>query len=358
MAQAFQSNVFQNDAFEVSSGGAAYTLDAQPTSYAVAGQAAALVSSKQLTSSSTSYTLTYPASTLLKAVSISASAGAFTLSGQPATLNTSKVLVASAGAYSYLGQSLTFTAARTLNLTSATYTLTGADSSVSSGKVFGLTSGSFVITGQTAELVVQTPNKILSADAATFLVSGSSSTFVRSHLLDLGATSYVLTSADAEFKLDKYFQTGAGEFDIAGAAASLTSGKLLVLDSLNSNSTYVDPGYVESGYVAGALGLAIERGYVSGGYAIPGYVGTSPDAYFGLSRTMASNAASFTMVGKAATLVAGGVLVWPDPSQVLLDVTYGPTGSEYVGTYTDSIRLELETGRLVKPIGAKLSILL
>ena len=59
----------------------------------------------------------------------------------------------------------------------------------------------------------------------------------------------------------------------------------------------------------------------------------------------------------ASGTVAGGI-VWPLPGQVQAGVVYGPTGVEYTGTYVDKIRLELETGRLAKPIGASLSILL
>jgi hypothetical protein len=63
-------------------------------------------------------------------------------------------------------------------------------------------------------------------------------------------------------------------------------------------------------------------------------------------------AATYTSSG------GGGTIVWPDPSTVLLGVQYGPTGTEYTGTYVDAIRYELTTGRLVKPLGTKLSILL
>ena len=36
----------------------------------------------------------------------------------------------------------------------------------------------------------------------------------------------------------------------------------------------------------------------------------------------------------AFQMFAAGVAVWPDPSQVLLGVTYGPTGADYTGTLT------------------------
>ena len=36
----------------------------------------------------------------------------------------------------------------------------------------------------------------------------------------------------------------------------------------------------------------------------------------------------------AFQMFAGGSPVWPDPSQVLLGVSYGPTGADYTGTLT------------------------
>ena len=53
---------------------------------------------------------------------------------------------------------------------------------------------------------------------------------------------------------------------------------------------------------------------------------------------------------------AGGIAVYPLPAQVLLGVTYGPTGAEFTGTM--SILLDLNTGRLVKIIGQKVALLL
>lgn len=65
--------------------------------------------------------------------------------------------------------------------------------------------------------------------------------------------------------------------------------------------------------------------------------------------------------GRAGSVFAiggDGAAVWPIPPNVRDGVVYGPNGTDYTGTYADKIRLELETGRLAKPIGDSLSILL
>ena len=55
---------------------------------------------------------------------------------------------------------------------------------------------------------------------------------------------------------------------------------------------------------------------------------------------------------------AGGLPVWPDPSVVLLGVTYGPTGADYTGTYVPGIMFELTTGNLIKPLSPKVALML
>jgi hypothetical protein len=58
----------------------------------------------------------------------------------------------------------------------------------------------------------------------------------------------------------------------------------------------------------------------------------------------------------AFQFTASGVAVYPDPMYVLIGVTYGPTGEDYVGTYQDPMRINLNTGELMKPIGSKFAL--
>ena len=56
--------------------------------------------------------------------------------------------------------------------------------------------------------------------------------------------------------------------------------------------------------------------------------------------------------------ISSGLEVWPDPSTVLLGITYGPTGADYTGTYVPGIMLELVTGAMVKPLNNSVALLL
>ena len=76
------------------------------------------------------------------------------------------------------------------------------------------------------------------------------------------------------------------------------------------------------------------------------------------TRLLVGAAGTFSIGTITAVGSGAGGIIWPNPAQVLAGVQYGPTGAEYTGTYTDPIRFELDTGRLVKPIGSKLALLL
>ena len=51
-------------------------------------------------------------------------------------------------------------------------------------------------------------------------------------------------------------------------------------------------------------------------------------------------------------------VVFPEPEQVLAGVLYGPTGADFVGTYAEGNKIELETGRIFKPINSKVGFLI
>ena len=50
--------------------------------------------------------------------------------------------------------------------------------------------------------------------------------------------------------------------------------------------------------------------------------------------------------------------VYPDPSQVAFGVMYGPTGTEYTGTYIGNDKFEIHSGRLIKPLTNSIAILI
>ena len=59
---------------------------------------------------------------------------------------------------------------------------------------------------------------------------------------------------------------------------------------------------------------------------------------------MASAFQSDSFQNDAFQIDVGGAPVWPLPSQVLLGVTYGPTGIEYTGTATGGSKLKFWDG--------------
>lgn len=64
---------------------------------------------------------------------------------------------------------------------------------------------------------------------------------------------------------------------------------------------------------------------------------------------------AFQSTPLAFQILSGGI-VWPDPSVVLLGITYGPNGNDYVGTletFNAPYKYDITTGMLVKLISNK-----
>lgn len=164
---------------------------------------------------------------------------------------------------------------------------------------------------------------------------------------------------------------GSAIASISGAAGAGNAGAVAVVGNAITGITGVS-GLGQAGTLAASTNATVAISGVAGtgqASALSGRadvsIGVSGVAGSGQagSPTYSASAAKFIAgafgTGAAGTVVADAAIFgWPLPSQVLAGVMYGPTGTEYVGTYVDKIRLELETGRLAKPIGASLSILL
>jgi hypothetical protein len=91
----------------------AYSITAQPGSYAVSGQSSTITRSRLITASAGAYTYTGQTATIsytpAGAYTLTAQAGAYAVTGQSATLERSRVLNASAGSYLITGRSATIT---------------------------------------------------------------------------------------------------------------------------------------------------------------------------------------------------------------------------------------------------------
>ena len=130
--------------------------------------------------------------------------------------------------------------------------------------------------------------------------------------------SYALTGQSATLLRSKRIVASGGAYAVAGASAALLRSKRLI---------------------------------ASGG----AYAWTGASAGLSRNRRLTAQGGSYTYTGANAVITRVG-MVWPDPSQVLSGVSYGPTGVEYTGTFQGlsmSLKLDLTTGMLVKPLNDK-----
>lgn len=159
--------------------------------------------------------------------------------------------------------------------------------------------GSYSFDGNSATLL---KSKVLVAQGGTYNYSGQDVVITFS----AGATVYTLTAQ-------------GGSYNLTGSSTTILKSKLLTA----SGGTYSTTGQSASIYKSKLI-------TASGG--VYNYTG--------------SNA--------VITYATVGGAVWPLESQVLLGITYGPTGSEYVGTLDVlGIKYDIATGNLVKPINSK-----
>ena len=145
-------------AFEPLPGGAvAYTLAADPGSYALTGQTATLTKGKRLVPDAAgSYTLSGQAATLRRNLPVVALPGAYSISGQPANLTKSganKVIIAEVGSYAVTGQLATTRHGwKVIATTVGAYAFSGQLATLRRGRVLQASAGAYGITGSTASL--------------------------------------------------------------------------------------------------------------------------------------------------------------------------------------------------------------
>lgn len=136
--------------------GGAYSITAQPGSYALSGQTSTITRSRLLTGSAGSYAVTGQNATVSRSRLITASAGAYAIAGQSATLVRSRLITAQAGAYTYTGQSATITyagaGAYTLTALAGSYALTGQAATMTKSRVINASAGSYALAGKAASI--------------------------------------------------------------------------------------------------------------------------------------------------------------------------------------------------------------
>jgi len=328
----------------------AHVLPADNGSYSLTGQAATIdyvagPSGYEVIADSGTYSLTGQTATItyLQNFPIAADFGTYSVSGQAATLLKSNILVAEQGTYTQTGQDATVfygVPPRRASLlmedgsfllqeddsklltepveymvisNNGTITITGQSADLSRSYNVAVDAGSYTLTGQTATVIKTT---ILNASSGTYSVTGQSATILRDVLLTAQHGTYPVTGQDATIVQDYVLPGDSGTYSTTGQSATIKQDYVLTADS----GTYSVSGQVASVYVDRVL-----------------------DAFPG----------TYTTVGRAAAVVYASI--YPDPSYVLEGITYGP-GGIYIGTMvalTDSVKVDLVSGKLVKPINNK-----
>ena len=119
----------------------------------------------------------------------------------------------------------------------------------------------------------------------------------------------------------------SGDYSVAGQDAALIASRRLAADSEAFALTGQNADLTYTPITGNTYTLSASSG---------SFVLTGQDAQLLQNRALAADAATYALAGQSATLTySGGVsAIYPSPSVVLLGTAYGPTGTEYTGTFT------------------------
>ena len=268
------------------------------------------------------------------AITLDAQPTSYSITGSTATTTVTRHLVASPTSYAVTGQAALTALQRVLVASSGASSLTGAVASLGASRSLVAASGSYNVSGIDV----------------TFIVTAAAG-------MDLQSGAFNITGAQATLSRTRVFNAETGAYVVTGSVAMLGKGVTLVASPANYTSAeYVDPGYVNSGYVGNdnppaALIATRNLNLESGSFNTTGAAAT-------LSYMQMLNASpgSYNLSGVPAALAYP---YWPIPSQVIKGVAYGPNGDDYVGTFVDlSIKIDVQSGALIKPLSSKTAITL
>jgi hypothetical protein len=190
----------------VTAAGGAFTLAADPGSYAVTGQDSALLAARRVLADQGAYTVSGQAAGLLAGRRVVADPGSYAITGNAATLTYSPAgafsLSAESGSYVLSGQAAALLAARILRSAAGTYAITGQDATLTYtpvGASFTLTAeaGRYAITGQAAEL---RRTYVVQADRGAYVLAGQPATLTYSGAVLPAVRASIPTAGGAAIK--------------------------------------------------------------------------------------------------------------------------------------------------------------
>ena len=271
-----------------------------PVSYAFSFQQVDLQVTRRLKVTPASYAFTFAPVTLRVHRKVAITPASYVFNFPNVSVTRSRILHVSPAAYTLTFSPVTLDVIRRVNVDPATYTFTLAPVTL----IYTPVSGSY----------------LLNVDPTSYSFNFPGASVLVSRKLPVAPTNYALTFSDVTMLASRKLSVAPAAFTLTFAPVTMIAHRKLPV--------------------------------------IPAtYVLSFSDAAATVGRKLVVTPATYTFTFADVTFVAPGA-VFPPEAQVLLGVLYGPTGIEYTGEYADRIRYELSTGKFVKPIGDKLSLLL
>ena len=265
-------------------------LDAAAGSFAVTGTAASLEKGFEVAADPGAYTITGTAATLQRTARLSADSGAFSITGTAASLEKGFELAADPGAFAISGTAATFRVGHRLAADAGSFAISGTAASLEAGRLLSAASGSFAITGTDAALVHgQAGNFTLVAEPGAFTITGTAAGVLAARRLIADAGSVSITGTAASLGKGRTLTAVAGSFDITGTAATFDVARLLSALSGSFDITGTAAALSWSGESATISRAAVRGSYqptvpMTGSYAptVAGLTGSNESSVAGL----------------------------------------------------------------------------
>lgn len=192
----------------------AYSLTADPGTFALTGTDAALKAARTVSAVSGSFAFTGSAATTDKGDRVQAASGTFTITGSAASFRRTYVLGATTGSVAISGTAVTFKRGLVFPAGTGTYAITGTAATLRRGLRVPALAASFVITGTAATF---RRGLVATAAPGSFLITGTTASFRRTYALASASGAYVITGTAATL-----IHGTAGAFTLVATAASYT----------------------------------------------------------------------------------------------------------------------------------------
>ncbi len=234
--------------------GGAYSIDAEPGAFVLAGVNAALIKSKIIDAQAAAFTLSGIAAVLARGRNLDAQVGAFALAGVNAGLFKGKSINALAGAFALTGINAGLVKTKIINAQPGSFTFTGQGVLIYKSKVVLASPGAFALAGQNADIEFVGVENAYSIDAepGAFALEGVNATIIKNYLLVAEPGNFALSGQAAEVNRNRNLDAEAGAFALAGVSANISKSKAIdaepgafVLEGMAAILTYSEEDPVE-----------------------------------------------------------------------------------------------------------------